>query len=372
MEKNEFGSILIYLIMVGLLLLVSKTVVVLVLNNIETPINQFAYILICALVSLVLFEFVYQIGHIIGAKIGKYKCIYFNMFGLCFYKDNEKWRFKLDGFDGLFSETRFVPVNNEVKSNPAHFLRGGIVSFLLSVVVGFAIFMISALPDTVRFATLIYFGIGLVLLLYNIIPMKTDILNDGYRLKLLGTKENAKAYNDFMRIENNKRKGIADGEYNVYETITPMTVLINNHVFYKKLAVKDYAAAEQIVDIILKKPEALDTNTIYRYRIQKLFFVIITKSKEEASEYYWKEMSSYDRKFLAKDNYIPSKRVYLLVSGIINESESESRIAIEGMKKRINRMVDATQKNAELQLYITCLEMVMKNLGSDDLINYFN
>lgn len=372
MEKNEFGSIIIYLIMFALLYLVGQTVIVLVLNSIEAAINQFAYILICTIASLILFTIIYELGHVIGAKIGKYKCVYFNIFGLCFYKDNEKWKFKLDGFDGLFSETRFIPVNNEVKSNPAHFLRGGIVSFLVSVVVGLGIFMVNIIPETVRFSTLIYFAIGLVLLLYNIIPMKTDILNDGYRLKLLGSKENAEAYNDFMLIESNKRKGIITEDFKVYESITPMTVLINNYAYYKKLANKDFAGAEEIIDIILKNPDALDSNTIYRYRIQKLFFVIMNKSKEEASEYYWKEMSSYDRKFLSKDNYIPSKRVYLLVSGIINESFSESKIAIEGMKKRIDRLTDKVQKAVELELYATCIEKAMKALDSEDLIKYFN
>ena len=372
MEKNEFGSILIYLIMIGLLYLVGQTVITLVLKSIEAAINQFVYILIATIAALILFTIVYEIGHVIGAKIGKYKCIYFNLFGFCFFRDNEKWHFKFEGFDGLFSETRFAPISNEIKSNPAHFLRGGIVSFLVSIIIGIVIFMIRSIPETIRYATLIYFAIGLVLLLYHVIPMKTDILNDGYRLKLLGSKENAEAYNDFMRIESNARKGISDVEYKVYENITPMTVLINKYAYYKKLADKDFVEAERIVDVILKSPEALDSNTVYRYRIQKLFFVIMNKSKEEASEYYWKEMNSYDRKFLAKDNYIPSRRVYLLVSGIINDSFSESKIAIEGMKKRINKMVDKVQKSVELELYAACIEKVMVALDSDDLIKYFN
>ncbi len=373
MEKNEFGSIIIYLIMLALLLLVGQTVVNLVLKNIDTSVNQYVYLLICAISSLLVFELTYQIGRVIGARIGKYKCVYFNFFGLCFYKkNNNKWSFKLEGFDGgLFSETRFVPISNDAKCNPAHFLRGGLIAFLLSVVISLVIFMLDIIPDTIRFAMLIYLGIGLVLLLYNIIPMKTDILNDGYRLKLLGSKENAKAYNDFMLIESNRRNGLDEGEYKIYEKITPMTIQINNYIYYKELLKKNFEQAEHIIDVILKNPEALDNNTVYRYRIQKMFFVILNKSKEEASEYYWKTMSSYDRKFLAKDNFIPSRRVYLLVSGLINESASESRIAIEGMKKRINRIVDTTQKAVELELYEKCINMVTESLDFKELINYF-
>ncbi|MCH5172181.1 MAG: hypothetical protein J1F31_05095 [Erysipelotrichales bacterium] len=371
MEKNEFGSIFICLIMFILMYLASITVVGII--DVETSIPKYAYILICGVISVVLFTIVYELGHIIGAKIGKYKCVFFNLFGLCFYKDNEKWRFKFKGFDGIFSfsETRFIPIETGKKSNPAHFLRGGIVSFFVSVVIGFLIYMIQPIPQVIRSGALIYFAVGLILLLYNVIPMKTDILNDGYRLKLLGSKENAEAYNDFMRIESNNRKDMADEEFKVYEKITPMTVLINRYAYYKRLANNDLTGAEEIVDLILKDSKALDSNTIYRYRIQKLYFVIMTKSKEEASEYYWKEMNSYDRKFLAKDNYIPSKRVYLLVSSIINESFSESKIAIEGMKKRINKIVDKTEKEVESALYTKCLEMAEEALKSNELTKYF-
>lgn len=371
MEKNEFGSILVYLIMLALIYLVGQTVIVFALKGIDVTVNQALYIFICAVISIVTFTLFFEVGHIVGAKIGNYKCVYFNFFGLCFYRAGGKWQFKFEGFDGLFSETRFAPKNIEKKSNPAHFLRGGLVAFLISIAVGLVIFSLGALPATVRYGTLIYFGVGLVFMLYNIIPMKTDILNDGYRLKLLGSKENAEAYNDFMRIENDARLGITTEEFKVYESITPMTVLINDYAYYSKLANHEYEEAEKIIDIILKDTSNLSAEKAYRYRFEKLFFVILNKTKEEASDYYWKEMSSYDRKALAKDNYISSRRVYLLVSGIINESIYESQIAIEGMKKRINKMVDKTKRQVELELYEKCIHLVMENIKNEDLISFF-
>lgn len=370
MEKNELGSIIIYLIMFGLIYLVGQTVIVLALKSTAVQ-NQALYIFICAVVSILVFAFTYELGHVIGAKIGKYKCTYFNVFGFCWYKEDEKWKFKFEGFDGLFGETRFVPISKDAKCNPAHFLRGGLIAFIVSVLVALVIFIITAIPDTIRFGTLIYFGVGMVFVLYNVIPMKTDILNDGYRLKLLGSKENAEAYNEFMRIENDARKGIVTEDVKVYENISPMTVLINNYAFYNALAKHDYQKAEEIVDIILKDPNALDSNTVYRFRFQKLYFVILRENKEEASEYYWKTMTSYDRKYLVKDNFIPSKRVYLLVSGIINESSSESVIAIEGVKKRINRMVNKTQQSVEMEQYEKCIKLVSENLKVDDLSEHF-
>ena len=53
------------------------------------------------------------------------------------------------------------------------------------------------------------------------------------------------------------------------------------------------------------------------------------------------------------------------------ESLSESEIAIEGMKKRINHMSDAIEKKVELELYEEAIKMVSAKLGSEDLYNVF-
>ena len=372
MEKNELGTIIVYLIMFALIYLVGQTVIVVAISALELSSAQaWPYVLICMAISVVVFALVYEIGHIIGAKIGGYKLTYFNMFGLCWYKKENKWAFKFEGFEGLFSETRFTPITKDKKSNPASFLRGGILSFLVSVIVCLILYMIKSIPAQVKYGVLIYFGVGLVFMLYNIIPMRTDILNDGYRLKLLGKKENADAYNEFMRIEEDIRVGKNPENIPVYKEITPMTVLINRYAYYECLNKKDYKKAEEIVDTVLVDINAIETITGYRYRFQKLYFIILNSSIEEASKYYWDVLESDDRKMLAKDKDIATKRVYLLVSGLINESLSESEIAIEGMKKRINHMSDAIEKKVELELYEEAIKMVSAKLGSEDLYNVF-
>lgn len=370
MEKNELGSLIVYLVMMALIFIVCQTVITLAIANINVG-NQLLYAVICCVISVVVFTIFYEVGHIVGAKIGKYNLIYLNLFGLCLLKKEEKWKFRLSfNFEGLFSESRFAPVKGK-KNNPLCFLWGGLVAFIVSVLLCFAIFMINAIPATIRYGTLIYIGIGLIILLYNIIPMKTDILNDGYRIKLLGSKENAEAYNTFMLIEDNNRKGIRTENVQPYDKISPITIFINNYVYYNYLMDDDYAGAEQIIDNILANSQNLDSRNLYRYKFQKLFFVILNKSIEEASKYYWDEMESLDRKYLEKDNYIASRRVYLLVSGIINESYSESKLAIEGMKKRINKMFDKTQAATEMKLYEMCIKKVSEKLNSEDLINLF-
>ena len=82
-------------------------------------------------------------------------------------------------------------------------------------------------------------------------------------------------------------------------------------------------------------------------------------------------IEKYKSSTLPKDKDISTKRVYLLVSGLINESLSESEIAIEGMKQRINHMSDAIEKKVELELYEEAIKMVSAKLGSEDLYNVF-
>ncbi len=372
MEKNELGTIIVYLIMFALIYLVGQTVIVVAISALElTTAEAWPYVLICMAISVLVFTLIYELGHIIGAKIGGYKLTYLNLFGLCWYKKSDKWAFKFEGFEGLFSETRFTPISKDKKSNPASFLRGGLIAFLISVLVALILYMIKSVPATIKYGLLIYFGMGLVFVLYNIIPMKTDILNDGYRLKLLGKKENAEAYNEFMRIEDETRLGLEPENITVYKNITPMTILINRYAYYEALNKKDYKKAEEIVDIILSDMDALDTSTAYRYRFQKLYFVILNSSLEDASKYYWDVLESEDRKTLAKDNSIATKRVYLLVSGLINESLSESEIAIQGVKKRINKIEDAVAKKVELELYEKDIKAVSEKLNSEDLYNVF-
>jgi len=371
MEKNGLGSIFIYLIMLALIYLVGQTVILLAIKSLELTASQaWPYVIICIVISIVIFAIVYELGHVIGAKIGRYKVIYFNILGLCLYKDDKKWKFKFDGFEGLFGETRFAPVHGKRKPNPKWFLSGGLIFFLVSVVIALSLYMIEAIPLKIRYGTLIYFGVGLVFVLYNIIPMKTDILNDGYRWKLLGKKENAEAYNDFMVIEDQVRHGKVPENIKVYENISPMTVLINNYAYYENLKNKNYKRAEEIVDIILNGEKDLDSTTKYRYRFQKLFFIILNNSIEDASKYYW-DLDASERKSLSKDNYISSKRVYLLVSGLINESLSESKLAINGVKKRINRIVDKTQKEVEMELFNECIKKVEEKLQTQELSQVF-
>lgn len=370
MEKNELGSIIIYLVMFALIYLVGQTVITISISELGYSSSQaWPYVLICMAISVVLFVLIYELGHIVGAKIGKYKLTYINILSFCFYKQVNKWKFKFEGFEGLFSETRFAPISDD--ANPAHFLRGGILTFILSIIVAFVLFMVEPILPTIRYGSLIYIGMGLVFILYNVIPMKTDILNDGYRLKLLGKKENAKAYNEFLRIEEQIRHGELPSNIMIYENISPMTVLINKYAYYERLSKKDYQEAEKIVDLILANEKELDTTTIYVYRFQKLFFEIKNKNIEEATKYYWDVLESGDRKILAKDNHISTRRVYLLVSGLINESLSESKIAIEGMKKRIEKIEDKTQREVELKLYEEAIEIVSKKLNTEELIKEF-
>ena len=153
-----------------------------------------------------------------------------------------------------------------------------------------------------------------------------------------------KKYVNYL-LEEDIRVGKTPENIPVYKDITPMTVLINRYAYYECLNKKNYKKAEEIVDTVLADINAIETITGYRYRFQKLYFIILNSSIEEASKYYWDVLESDDRKMLAKDKDISTKR--------------------------INHMSDAIEKKVELELYEEAIKMVSAKLGSEDLYNVF-
>lgn len=357
MEKNDFTGLLVYIIMLVLAFIVGQTIIS--LGNAEVSemltITYPAYVIICIILSALLFTLVYEIGHIIGAKIGKYKVSCINFCGLCFTKIDNKWKFSFKAPEGLISETRFTPI--DAKGNPKCFLWGGVVAFLITMLISFSTFLINDLPATIKYGVLIYISIGIILLFYNIVPIPLDVLNDGYRIKLLGNKSNVEAYNEFMRIENDVRNGEEPHDVKVYDNISAMTATVNMYRFYELMDQNNLKEAENIIDMMIERGENLDNATLTRLKAHKLWFVVMNSTLEESSKYYWKKMTDRERKDISQDKNYVSRRAYLLISGVINKSISESRIALSNYKS-LNKISDKLKKRVELKLYEQSIEKV--------------
>ena len=96
MKKEDITGLIVYLIIIAFAIVFGLTV--LQAHNSESTLSGIFYVLyiIGAVVVGALFNAIlFELAHIVGAKIGKYEILSVNILGLCFYKDSGKRKYAL-------------------------------------------------------------------------------------------------------------------------------------------------------------------------------------------------------------------------------------------------------------------------------------
>ena len=154
MLKEDVISFIVYLLMVAIAAIVGFAIINPAFSSIST-VNGWSvtgFLIICLIIAVILEVIIFELGHIIGAKFGKYDIISVNILGFCFYKkyykENNKtyWKFKFPkGFDGLTGETIVMPKSE--KSNPTMVVLSPLIFF--AVEVALLVFAYAFIPDKV-------------------------------------------------------------------------------------------------------------------------------------------------------------------------------------------------------------------------------
>ena len=365
MKKEDISGIIVYLLIIALAVVFGFTV--LKTHASDTSFDNVGYIfyiigsvLIGALFNAILFE----VAHVLGAKAGRYDIISVNILGFCFYKVDGKTKFKFASFDGLTGETRIVPKKDMVdKANPYPYLFFGSLFFGIEAIAVMIVF--TMLKDSnkdilkdVAYAVLTIGAIGLVILIYNIIPMKIDSITDGYRLTMVSNPKNKAAFNELLRVEYEIEQGNSDIEIKVFDQITNFTADLNLNRVYTLLDKKEYAQAEEILDKIITAKENVSNKVYVRARAQKIYINLITKNLEEARVYYDKEVPVSERREISNDVSMASIRAYLLMSGLLDKSRSECIIALNNVYRAFKR-TPKNRQEIEVTLFNEALEKVV-------------
>ena len=368
MKKEDILGLIIYLVIIALAVVFGITV--LQTHNAESALNGvwngFAYILYvggAVIFGAIFNATLYELGHVLGAKVGKYDILSVTILGLCFYKDEGKRRVRFASFDGLTGETKIVPKKDMTdKANPYPYLLFGSLFFIIeaiAVMVVFTIFKNSSdkvLKDVAYFVLTIG-AIGLVILFYNILPFRIDSMTDGYRLTMVSNPKNRAAFNELLRVEHEIQQGNQDVEVKVFDEITNFTADLNLNKVYALLDKKDYAAAEEILNKIIAAKDGVDAKVYIRARAQKIYINLITKDLEEAKVYYDKEVPVSERREISNDVSMASIRAYLLMSGLLDKSRSECIIALNNVYRAFKH-TPKNRQQTELTLFNEALDKV--------------
>ena len=376
MKKEDVTGLIVYLIIIVLAIVFGITVLQRHQSeSMFSGIYYVLYIVVTVLIGVIFNGLLFEVAHIIGAKIGGYLIISVNVLGFCFYKDDNKTKFRFASFDGLSGETRIVPKEEMVeKANPYPYLFFGSLFFVIeaiAVMIFFSLFRGSSdrfLTD-VAYGLLTIGAIGLVILIYNILPMKIDSITDGYRLTMVSNPKNKAAFNELLRVEYEIAQGHDDIEVKVFDEITNFTADLNLNRVYALLDKKEYKKAEEILDKIIAAKEEISAKVYIRARAQKIYINLYTKNLEDARVYYNKEVPVSERREISNDISMASIRAYLLMSGLLDKSRSECIIALNNVYRAFKHTPKNRQK-IEVTLFNEALEKVVEAHPDWELEDY--
>ena len=365
MKKEDISGIIVYLIIIVLAVVFGLTV--LQTHSSESTLSGFPYILyiIGSVVSGAIFNAIlFEVAHILGARVGKYEILSVNILGVCFYKTEGKTKVKLASFDGLTGETKIVPEKDMVdKANPYPYLFFGSLFFAIEAIAVMVAFSLlnstenAGLKD-LAFGLLTFGAIGLVILIYNILPIRVDSMTDGYRLTMVSNPKNKEAFNELLRVEHEIEMGNADIEVKIFDDITNFTADLNLNRVYALLDQKKYLEAEEILDKIIDAKDSVSAKIHIRARAQKIFINLVTKSLDEAKEYYDKEVPVAERREISNDVSMASIRAYLLMSGLLDKSRSECIIALNNVYRAFKH-TPKNRQETEVTLFNEALDKVV-------------
>ena len=318
------------------------------------------YILGSVLASVFVCAVLLEIGHVIGAKIGKYQIIYVCVLHFMFYKKEEKLKFKFSNFDGLTGETKILP--KDEKSNPHAYLIMGTLFIALFTGASFALFYLfkdyTGSKGDWGYFFLTMGVVSIICIIYNVLPFKLDSINDGYRMSMVSNPKNTEAFNELLRVEYELSQGNKDVEIKTFTELTNFTASLNMNKLYIALDKGNYDEALELVEIVLKNEATVSRKVYLRAFCMKIFLLYLLKGQETGDKFALENVSlELKKEILADKRSLASIRTYILIEGLSDGSKSECMLAIAN----VNGAYKATPKirrGMEASLYNKVIDMV--------------
>ena len=374
MKKQDVAGLIVYVIILALAVVFGLVVVreYSGKSNLETW--EFILFVFGAILTGVIFNsIIYELAHIIGAKIGGYYVTSVSVLGFTFLKENNKLKFRFSSYDGLTGETKILPKQKRKKpANPIPYLIMGTIFYAIEVIISIFVFSIltregsSVSMNNWAYFIIIVMAVGGVIVLYNIIPFQLDSLTDGYRLRLVSGKKNKEAFNKMLLGETSVDENDSEENNNSFTSdlkLNQVLICLNE---------EKYVEAEQLVDSILEKQNSdkkISNKTLLEAQADKIFLVFINNDLETANEFVSKTLSLHERKKISEEYELSCIRAYLLVSGLIDRSHSETIRTLDKVYKAYKKTPENRRK-LESKLFNKALNLVIEKHPDWNLDDY--
>ena len=379
MKKEDFTGMVVYLLMIAIAVIFGFTVLK-EYAGVSGMGNLFMlFVLGGIVVGIILSALVIEFGHIVGAKVSGYDIELVTILGFCFYKNEGKRKFKFSEFDGLTGETKIRLKKDGIDNpNPVPYLLFGPLFLFILLIVSIVLFitfnrLAGAQRDGdlahIAYFVLIIGVIGAMVLIYNIFPAQLDTTNDGYRFALVSNPTNREAFNEQLRVQRAIENGEENVEIKTFDTITNYTADLNLNKVYAALNKDGYDAAIPYLTKIIEAKDNIKFSIYLRVKALYIYSVVMPQEEKDIVEYCTKEVSLQERKALAADISMPSLRAYILLSGLVDKSESETLLVLNKIIKAYKKSSKSRQ-SVELRLYNKALNKVIEAHPKWDLKGY--
>jgi hypothetical protein len=374
MLKEDAISFIVYILMIAVAAIVGFAIINPAFRSV-TSINGWnvaVYLLVCLLISIILEVILFEVAHVIGAKIGKYTILSVNVVGFCFYKvysaEKKKNVFKFKfpkNFDGLTGETLISPESE--KSNPIPFVLSPLILFAIEVAILVVAYVFITKPKTgqnpldfLKYFQLILVTIGGMLFIYDYTPAKLDTMTDGYRLVLLNKKINVEAYNVLLKIQSDEFMKKEVTSYKTFNEITDFTARVNLASVRNYLKTDNYQEAMKLVDQIVNTESKVSFETRVIAKVYKLNMTILYISVDEAKKVY-DSFNEKDLFYLKSEYTMLTIRTAILYYGLAEKSNSECENQLHKVKKALDKEMVSSKDYEEKLLKKTVAFVKEKN-----------
>lgn len=371
---------LVYALMLGIACGVGFGIIQPIFSNTATygepPMNGIVFVLIAVVVGVLLNALFVELGHILGAKAGHYTVVSVTILGLQFKRQkNGKFKTGFGDYDGITGETVVYPQDVK-KSNPRHLIYMPLLFLLIEVVVLAVLIAVGGAMAKQGVTVMNWWGkvFGTVILaiagmiyLYDIFPAYLDAKNDGCLLNILTNPTNVEAYNEILLAKEKMNRGEPAGDTPVYDQVTDFTAEVNNITLYARLAKLDYPGALEIIEKTLACKDKVSSSVYSEALAQKTALILLTKPLGEAKEFFI-ALPLEQKKYIASLENAASIRAYLLASGLVEDSLSETEAALDKADTALKK--SGEKKDVEESLLKEAVNKVLAAHADWDLSDY--
>ena len=279
MKKEDVFSLFLYMVILAVAVVFGLTVLQphFEASSFKTGLTYALFILGAVIAAVMICALVFELGHVVGAKAGRYNILSVCILHLLFYKNEDKFKVKFSSFDGLTGETKILP--KDEKSNPRLYLLLGNFIGTILIVLYFVLFYVNkeykGFRGDVGYFFLTMGIVTIICVFYNILPFKLDLINDGYRLAMISNPRNRAAFNELLRVEHEISLGHNDVEIKTFTELTNFTASLNMEKVFIALDKENYEEALELIEIVLNNEQTVSHKVYLRALAMKIYLLYL-------------------------------------------------------------------------------------------------